>query len=643
MKFKEFLIQESKDRHAVLAFGRLQPPTTGHEVLVNKVKELAKQHNAEHHIVLSHSNDPKQNPLTPQQKVKHAKRFFPDTNITTSDKEHPNFLTQAAKLHKSGVSHFHMVAGSDRISEYKKVLKKYNGTHEGALFNFKKIEVHSAGQRDPDAEGTTGMSGSKMRAHAAAGKYTQFKKGVPKHVSDTHAKELYNHLRKGMNMKEDINKSFESVLLEGVHDQGIFKAVFLAGGPGSGKDYVLSNTLEGQGLVEINSDKALEFLMDKKGLDKTMPATEKDKRDIVRTRAKSITELKQRLALTGRNGLIINGTGDDFEKISRIKEKLEELGYESAMILVNTDDEISKQRNIERGTRGGRTVPENVRKEKWENVQNSRPEFAKLFGDKYMEFDNSQDLRNAPPEVVKAKKDEMLQLYTNVKEFVAQPPATEASQEWVATQLHAVDSLPVPKDGAERTPHAGSKAAQEAQRLGLQYYGFGRYGKNGEVTYRSVHDTLVNVVKTPTGKPMNKKVNEEFEDFLNEANISKVVSKSKILKDKSGKVKTFMLRSTAASEAHKHGGKLVKVKSGYVIHLEAIDFGIEPGLSMAQSGESPARDTGEKISKKRFGKATQVYELTGDSTTMSIGDQKEDELKKVGISLQSFKAKKFVG
>ena len=643
MKFKEFLIQESKDRHAVLAFGRLQPPTTGHEVLVNKVKEVAKQHNAEHHIVLSHSNDPKQNPLTPQQKVKHAKRFFPGTNITTTDKEAPNFLTQAAKLHKSGVTHLHMIAGSDRTSEYKKVLKKYNGTHEGALFNFKKIEVHSAGQRDPDAEGTTGMSGSKMRAHAQTGKFKEFKKGVPGHVSDAHAKELYQDLRKGMNIKEDINKSFEGVLLEGLHDQGIFKAVFLAGGPGSGKDYVLSNTLEGQGLIEISSDKALEFLMDKKGLDKTMPATEKDKRDIVRTRAKSITELKQRLAIMGRNGLIVNGTGEDYEKISRIKEKLEELGYESAMILVNTEDEISKQRNIERGQRGGRTVPEQVRKEKWQNVQNSRPEFAKLFGDKYMEFDNSQDLRNAPPEVVKAKKDEMLQLYTNIKEFVAQPPQTEASQEWVATQMHAVDTLPIAKDGAEKTPHAGSKAAQEAQKLGLQYYGFGRYGQNGEVTYRSVHDTLVKVVKTPTGKPMNKKVNEEFEDFLNEANNTKVFTKTKILKDKSGKVKTFMLRSTAASEAHKHGGKLAKVKNGYVIHLEAIDFGIEPGLSMAQSGESPARDTGEKISKKRFGKATQVYELTGDSTTMSIGDQKEDELKKVGISLQSFKAKKFVG
>ena len=693
MKFKDFLIKESKDRHAVLAFGRLQPPTTGHEVLVNKVKEVAKQHGAEHHIVLSHSNDPKSNPLTAKQKVKHAKRFFPGTNITTSDKEHPNFLTQAAKLHKTGVTHLHMVAGSDRIPEYKRILKKYNGTHQGALFNFKKIDVHSAGERDPDAEGTTGMSGSKMRAHAVSGKYKEFKKGVPKHISDEHAKELYHDLRKGMNMKEDINDTFTEVLSEGVHDQGIFKVVFLAGGPGSGKDYVLSNTLEGQGLVEINSDKALEFLMDKKGLDKTMPATEKDKRDIVRTRAKTITELKQRLALLGRNGLIINGTGDDYEKISRIKEKLEELGYESAMILVNTDDEISKQRNIERGQRGGRTVPEDVRKEKWDNVQRSRPEFAKLFGQNYMEFDNSEDLRQAPPEVVKAKKEELLQLYTNIQQFVSKPPATETSQEWVATQMHAVDTLPISKDGAEKTPHAGSKAAQEAQRLGLQYYGFGRYGQNGEVTYRSVHDTLVKVVKQPTEKPMKKNVNEEFENFLNESvtvtitgdtpeEVNKVIKnlkgqeeveeeveeetkpqyslsdtfaldsltlgkglvkeetiqEAKYLTDKSGKPKVYMLRSQAASEAHKKQGVVYKQKHGYVIKLkESIDKGIEPGLSMATSGENMMRGA---IRNKALKKP--LEELTGDETTASIGDQKEDELRKKGISLTTFKKRNYV-
>ena len=317
MKFRDF-IRENKEVHHVMAFGRMSPPTTGHEVLVNKVKDVAKSVGGGHSVILSHTQDASKNPLTTAQKVKHAKRFFPKTNITTSNKEAPNFLDQAVKLHKQGVTHLHVVAGSDRVPEYKKVLKKYNGTHEGALFNFKKIEVHSAGERDPDAQGTTGMSGSKLRAHAAAGKYTQFKKGVPKHVSDEHTKELYNDLRKGLKVKEDINQVFQDILLEGVHDQSIFKVVFLAGGPGSGKDYVISNTLEGQGLIEISSDKALEFLMDKKGLDKTMPATEKDKRDIVRTRAKSITELKQRLAIMGRNGLIVNGTGEDYEKISRI-------------------------------------------------------------------------------------------------------------------------------------------------------------------------------------------------------------------------------------------------------------------------------------------------------------------------------------
>jgi hypothetical protein len=181
MKFKEF-IQESKEKHAVLAFGRMNPPTTGHGKLVDKVKEIAKEHGASHHIVLSHSQDKAKNPLSAETKVKHAKRFFPNTNISVSDKEHPNFLTQAAKLHKQGVTHLHMVAGSDRTGEYHKLLHKYNGTHEGALFNFKHIKVHSAGERDPDAEGTEGMSASKMRAHASSGNYKEFKKGIPSHV-----------------------------------------------------------------------------------------------------------------------------------------------------------------------------------------------------------------------------------------------------------------------------------------------------------------------------------------------------------------------------------------------------------------------------------------------------------------------------
>ena len=181
MRFLDYL-DEQKEKHAVMAFGRMNPPTTGHEVLVNKVKDVAKTFGASHHVVLSHSQDKAKNPLSAEQKVKHAQRFFPKTNISVATKEEPNFLTQAAKLHKQGVTHLHMVAGSDRTDEYYKLLHKYNGTHKGALFNFKHIKVHSAGERDPDAEGTTGMSASKMRSHTDEGKFIKFKHCIPRLV-----------------------------------------------------------------------------------------------------------------------------------------------------------------------------------------------------------------------------------------------------------------------------------------------------------------------------------------------------------------------------------------------------------------------------------------------------------------------------
>jgi hypothetical protein len=195
------------------------------------------------------------------------------------------------------------------------------------------------------------------------------------------------------------------------------------------------------------------------------------------------------------------------------------------MVMVNTADEVSKQRNIERGMRGGRTVPEEIRKQKWDSVQAARPELAKMFGQNYAEFDNSEDLRQAPPEVVKAKKDEMLQLYKNIQQFVSAPPQSEAASMWVAHEMDKKDTLPIPKDGAEMVPHPDSGAADEARKMGLQYYGFGRYGKNGKVTHRSVHDKLVEVGKGEQKEPdipvpgtsMKKKpVNEEFEEFFAE-------------------------------------------------------------------------------------------------------------------------------
>ena len=779
MKFRDFL-KEQKEVHHVMAFGRMSPPTTGHEVLVNKVKDVAKEHGATHSVVLSHTQDKDKNPLSSADKVKHAKRFFPKTNISTSSKESPTFLSHAAELHKKGVTHLHMVAGSDRVPEYKKKLAQYNGKGEGKLFNFKKITVHSAGERDPDAEGTTGMSASKMRAHAASGNFKEFKKGVPAHVPEHHAKEMFHDVRKGMQVKEEteLDILFEEILEEGVHDKGIFKAVFLAGGPGSGKDYVLDNTLAGHGLTEINSDKALEFLMDKEKLDKTMPDDEEKQRNAVREKAKSMTELRQRLALQGRNGLIINGTGDDYDKIKRIKEKLEQIGYETSMITVNTRDEVSQQRNVERGQRGGRTVPENIRKQKWDSVQKARPKLAELFKDNYVEFDNSEDLRSSHPDVVKSKKDEMVSLFKNFQKFVSKPPKNDKAKEWVASQLGKKDTLPTKEVGHE-TMHPSNKdsrATQEAKQLGLTYFGFGRWGKGGIITHHVVHGSLVanekekraqTVVQVPQTKTIEKikKVNEEFEQFLNEAvtisvsgdtpeevaktlrllksddiedvqeeegtifsnsnalnllTLGKSLIKesvdlhhSKLMKDGKGKVRTFMLRRNAAKEAHTHNGVVHKAEKGYVVKIKEnedvkgisqlfknenetrrttesgsstrtntgtsgesgrsfyeetgrrkkitlaeirsrqkeineIDAGIDPGLSMASSGENFSRGLDRSmvtsgVKYNRDPKKKTIKELTGDETTMSTGDKKEDELKKVGINLSSFKAKKFVG
>jgi hypothetical protein len=590
MDFKQFL-DEQKEKHAVLAFGRMNPPTVGHAKLVDKVKEVAKEVGGTHHVVISHSQDAKKNPLSAQDKLKHAKRFFPDTNLSTSDKEHPTFLQHAAKLHKAGATHLHMIAGSDRVDEYKTKLAQYNGKHKGALYNFKHITVHSAGERDPDAEGVSGMSASKMRGHAETGNFKEFKKGIPKHVAPEHAKELYHDVRKGMNLKEDMNYFFEQLLTEGVHDKAIFKAVFLSGGPGSGKDYVLDNTLAGHGLTEINSDKALEFLMDKRNLDKTMPASEKEARDIIRGKAKDLTELRQRLALLGRNGLIINGTGDDPKKYAKIKKELEELGYETSMIAVNTKDEISSKRNIERGQRGGRTVPENIRKEKWDAVNNARPEMAKLFGKNYMEFDNSEDLRSAHPEVVKAKKEELLQLYKGIQDFVKRPPKNEQASSWIAGELSKKDSLPVPKKGAEQMGPAESNAAEQARKLGLQYFGFGRYGKNGKVTHHSVHDKLVQdpthadqermtkkaasvTASAASGSVPKKKVNESIDDeFELLEEISPFKQKVKhsdghTYVGKDSRPRLFAIRNNAAKEAHRQNGEVVRVEKGYMVKLK---------------------------------------------------------------------------
>ena len=192
-------------KHKVMAFGRMNPITSGHEAVVNKVHEVAKKHNADHVVIVSHSQDAKKNPLTGEQKVQHAKNAFPGTNVQSASKESPTILHHAAKAHATGAQHLHVVAGSDRHEEMHNLLHKYNGQKAAhGHYNFKKITVHSSGERDPDAEGTTGISASKMREHAASGNKAEFHKGAPSNMKPEHKDAMYNDVRKGMNIKEEL-------------------------------------------------------------------------------------------------------------------------------------------------------------------------------------------------------------------------------------------------------------------------------------------------------------------------------------------------------------------------------------------------------------------------------------------------------
>lgn len=199
LKFKEYITEDTGAKHHVLAFGRMNPPTAGHMKVIDKVHDVAGQHSAGHTVVTSHSQDKKKNPLSGAQKIKHLQRFSPQTNFKVSSEKHPTILHHAADLHKKGVTHLHVVVGSDRKKEMHTLLHKYNNKESShGHYNFKKITVHSAGSRDPDSEGTSGVSGTKQREHAAAGHFDKFKKGLPSHISDKHAKELMHDVHHGM-------------------------------------------------------------------------------------------------------------------------------------------------------------------------------------------------------------------------------------------------------------------------------------------------------------------------------------------------------------------------------------------------------------------------------------------------------------
>ena len=187
-----------EEKHHTIWWGRGQPITQGHEKGIKKALEHADKTKGTHSIIFSHTQD-KNNPLSPEQKLKHAKRAFPGADVKTSSPSQPSILHHAAEAYAKGATHLHVVAGSDRVEKYKELLNQYNGkTSNHGHYNFKKIEVHSAGSRDPDAEGTEGISGTKMRAAAAAGDRKTFHAGAPTTMSPAEKDDMMKDVQAGL-------------------------------------------------------------------------------------------------------------------------------------------------------------------------------------------------------------------------------------------------------------------------------------------------------------------------------------------------------------------------------------------------------------------------------------------------------------
>jgi hypothetical protein len=204
-------INEAVQDKAVITFGRMNPPTIGHEKLVNKIIATAGAEKGTPLVYLSKTQDAKKNPLTYDQKIKYAQAFFGRRLIVKSNSR--TIIEVAKELQKAGYKDLVVVVGSDRVKEFDTLLQKYNGKD----FTFNSIKVVSAGDRDPDADDVSGMSASKIRDAAKVGNLDLFTKGIPTR-NDRMRMDLYRDVRKGLGLSESLNFAVDLFLAERVKD-----------------------------------------------------------------------------------------------------------------------------------------------------------------------------------------------------------------------------------------------------------------------------------------------------------------------------------------------------------------------------------------------------------------------------------------
>ena len=218
-------VQEAldKSKKLIFAFGRFNPPTTGHAKLMREVIIQARKNNANHIVYASASQDKRSNPLDVRTKVQFMKKMFPQNKIQAAGGTQRTFM-EILKFYNRMYGEIVKIAGSDRIKEFQKLADKYNGKD----YNYKSIKVVSSGERDPDAEGVAGMSASKMREMAKNDDYRSFKKGVVG-LNDSDTRKLFNAVRKGMDIRESYVGKFTDFVNNDIREEYHQERIFNVG------------------------------------------------------------------------------------------------------------------------------------------------------------------------------------------------------------------------------------------------------------------------------------------------------------------------------------------------------------------------------------------------------------------------------
>ena len=210
-------------------------------------------------------------------------------------------------------------------------------------------------------------------------------------------------------------------LQEGVYDPNIFKAIFLAGGPGSGKSYVVRRTTGGLGMKIVNSDDIYEKMLKDAGLEATPEDIFSDEGQKIRGKAKAVTKRMQGNFLEGRLGLIIDGTGKDYDKIAKQVAGLKGIGYECSMIFVNTSLDTAQERNRQRS----RTLPEKEVETMWNGVQQNMGKFQRLFGASNMIIVDNND----------AGEDVFNKVWKRIAMLIRKKVSNPTAKRWISQEL----------------------------------------------------------------------------------------------------------------------------------------------------------------------------------------------------------------